>query len=85
LKAKKVGWISGSASTGARDIGGCAIAYPPYISPEFLVFYDRLSGVRYKKNETIQLGTIKPPLEVKRGLGELRLPPGLACNIQARR
>jgi len=44
--AEKVGWISGSASTEARDIGGCAIAYPP-ISPEFLVFYDRLSGVRY--------------------------------------
>jgi hypothetical protein len=25
-----VGWISGSASTEARDIGGCADAYPPY-------------------------------------------------------
>jgi hypothetical protein len=29
LRAEKVGWISGSASTEARDIGGCAIAYPP--------------------------------------------------------
>jgi hypothetical protein len=45
--AEKVGWIGGSASTEARDIGGCAIAYPPYISPEFLVFYNRHSGVRY--------------------------------------
>jgi len=43
LKAEKVGWISGSASTEASDIGGCATAYPPYFSPEFLVFYDRLS------------------------------------------
>jgi hypothetical protein len=29
---------------------------------------------------TIQLGTIKPPLEVKRGLGELRFPPALALT-----
>jgi hypothetical protein len=44
--AEKVGWISGSASTETHDIGGCAIAYPPFL-PELLVFYDRLSGVRY--------------------------------------
>jgi hypothetical protein len=27
---KKVGWISASASTTSRHIGGCANAYPPY-------------------------------------------------------
>jgi hypothetical protein len=47
LKAEEVGWISGSASTEARDIGGCAAAYPPYILSEFLVFYDRISRVRH--------------------------------------
>jgi hypothetical protein len=46
LTAEEVGWISGSASTNVASFGGCAAAYPPFLS-DFFVFYDRLLRVRY--------------------------------------
>jgi len=52
------GWISGSASTEARDIGGCAAAYPPFFSlqpwvvgviPRWIIYNKRKLGSGLEK------------------------------------